>query len=833
MKKIISVWAFLVLNISLNAQPFLGGEITWSCNGNGNFVFDMVLYAPCDTLPSIPTQQMLNVSNGQTFACVLVDSANINPSCNNASSSISCSNPAGYQPIKRYTYRSAPVAIGTIPVGGLHVYSGFTYRPENDNLPTDTAQGFTLRAIMYPYQQSVGTLSAYPCYDSSPLFAEVPRFAFSTNQNAFFLDGTDPDLQDSTFFGWAHPLAYDTVYPPAPILFDTAYGYTSPLPGVLQSASNQPALLQGDGLLTFKSVNTGSYTYCYKVESWRDGQLISEVFRDFAIQIGSGSSVPGPCATGVNNPPTLAIQYYPNTDTLNPIVVNNQVVGYEGAVLAGDTVRFKLFGQDVELLSNCVPQSITLTASGRAMSSTLTPASGTCANQPCAYFASLNSNGSFTNTVTNLVDFTWPTAAAHVPIGQSEQNYIFDIAMADNNCPLPEARTIQLKIKVLRPLAIAQEVYRICQGDSAAIQFFGDTANLSWSTTNGISCTNCAQFYAAPQTSTAYEVTDLNTGYVISFTVLVDPQLPAPQLNVVGSGLHLANATAYDSVFWKRNYAPFFPQPIDNYTPWLSGGYWVGAESGACQNYSAHQYFWFTDNLSANTDSLGQWFDNRRANLTHGFSFSLENEPNYLLNAIYLHAFSNNTQGNLATAIAKIWDQQLALVFQTDSVVRLSDDIIAFYGDANLQGGADYLMGIYTDTSLTVPTFKPDKWPVVANQGRVLVYNASNAVGYTLPSNNAPDYPFVHFGLASHIGLGEERPKGLRIYPNPTQRWLYIDVEDVVIVQLFDLQGKMLVQAEVRSHAKLNLENFSNGIYLLKITITNGVQSTHRVVKVN
>ncbi|MBP9151945.1 MAG: T9SS type A sorting domain-containing protein [Flavobacteriales bacterium] len=64
--------------------------------------------------------------------------------------------------------------------------------------------------------------------------------------------------------------------------------------------------------------------------------------------------------------------------------------------------------------------------------------------------------------------------------------------------------------------------------------------------------------------------------------------------------------------------------------------------------------------------------------------------------------------------------------------------------------------------------------------------------------------------------IAEQETSSLMIYPNPTDRFIYIDgVSENGVLRLFDLQGKLLMQ--YGSQVEINVEHLQSGIYLLQI----------------
>lgn len=72
--------------------------------------------------------------------------------------------------------------------------------------------------------------------------------------------------------------------------------------------------------------------------------------------------------------------------------------------------------------------------------------------------------------------------------------------------------------------------------------------------------------------------------------------------------------------------------------------------------------------------------------------------------------------------------------------------------------------------------------------------------------------------------------QGINIYPNPVDDKLMIEVEDhsnqIMKLTLFDLNGKLVWKNQMSSHtAEFKMDNFSTGVYILKIEINSNIFS--------
>jgi hypothetical protein len=73
----------------------------------------------------------------------------------------------------------------------------------------------------------------------------------------------------------------------------------------------------------------------------------------------------------------------------------------------------------------------------------------------------------------------------------------------------------------------------------------------------------------------------------------------------------------------------------------------------------------------------------------------------------------------------------------------------------------------------------------------------------------------------------------ISIYPNPTQNFVNISSENnIQKIELYDVNGRILYVSE-QKRDKISLENFSNGIYFLKIQLDNGDIVSQKIQKSN
>jgi hypothetical protein len=83
----------------------------------------------------------------------------------------------------------------------------------------------------------------------------------------------------------------------------------------------------------------------------------------------------------------------------------------------------------------------------------------------------------------------------------------------------------------------------------------------------------------------------------------------------------------------------------------------------------------------------------------------------------------------------------------------------------------------------------------------------------------------------SNVSVGENQLSNVRLYPNPTSGQLSIEADHMTTVSVFDLVGQCLIQMTAKDgQTTLDMSQLQNGIYLIKVSTTNG-SVMQRVVK--
>jgi len=424
----------------------LGGDITWTCNGSGEYIFQLVFYRNCNEADVSTFAVDIDVWNHPTISTIQADfvsRTDVSPICTQVSGGpgpLLCGTGPfggnGVGAIEKIIYQSAPINLVGVPPaeGWIFTYQDFSRDNNITNLQNPSSYGITLASKMFEIPNSAGG-----CVDNSPQFLQEPYFVSCVGD--FYEYNTNPvdvDL-DSITVSFGHPVdwyqnaTYNPPVDPINIPYEPGFSPNSPTPDASMNPGNIPANLDlSSGNLTFLSNNAGNFAIKLVTRSYRQGVLIAEVEREMQLVVQN--------CVGVNNAPT----------------VNGPFAGsFETTVDAGDLVTFNIASTDVELLQDGSPQDNILTATGLEFGPNPTIAGG-CAIAPCA---TIDNNPPITSPQGVSTNFNWQTDCAHLvnPFGvvASEVPYHFVFKFQDNFCPIPKVRYATVTINVRNPNLIS------------------------------------------------------------------------------------------------------------------------------------------------------------------------------------------------------------------------------------------------------------------------------------------------------------------------------------------------------------------------------------------
>jgi gliding motility-associated-like protein len=456
------IWIILLLILfsqKIRASHVMGGEISWECNGAGQYVFQLVFYRDCNGAEVNVISENIGVWNHPSLTQITVNfisRIDISPTCTPVAGSpvpLDCGTGMGggngVGAIEKITYRSNPVSISGVPPasGWIFTYDNYSRSNALTNISNPSTYGITLAAKMFALPNSV----AGTCLDNSPVFLQEPYMvSCAGTPYVYNMNPVDPDLDSlNVQFGIPYNYLNGGIYNlpsnPAPVPFEPGFSYTSPTPGTALNASNVPAQIDPtSGELKFTSFTTGNYVVKVLIRSFRNGTLIAEVERELQIAITA--------CTG-NNSPVIAPPFGGTS--------------FETNVIAGTAVNFTLSSSDIENLQDGSPQSNFLTASGPMFGTNFTSTIG-CAIAPCA---TLNATPLISGLQGVSTDFNWTTTCDHL-VGADGNAldvvpYHFVFRIQDDYCQVPKVSYATVTINVINPGVISAPDITCIEGDNS------------------------------------------------------------------------------------------------------------------------------------------------------------------------------------------------------------------------------------------------------------------------------------------------------------------------------------------------------------------------------
>ena len=471
----------LTLTLSVPAEAFhiMGGEITWECNRNGEYIFRVKIYRDCcQRCPNLFFVSGISVYNNPNLNFIPItqaSSVDISPECVDPALQLSCSaNSLGA--VEEFIYESLPITLtgSPPPQGWVFSWEQCCRNTTISNIINPGSWGQSLRAVMDPYTLPGATspIDASNCYDNSPDFLARPATSLCAG---YFVTmnplGSDRDL-DSLYFDWAPTLNETQIpgsWPPAAVSFASGYAFDDPYPGPAQNPNNTGASIDHEsGAISMLNYTAGNFVSCIKIESWRCGQKISEVFRDHQT-LFSGSCPP---AGGPGNPANGAPQITFSGAGFTQVTPTY----YVDTISLGQPINFTVNAVDTDLHPNGTLQAIEMTAVGGQLGPN-------CQAPPCA---ALSPPLPQPNTGVVGTTFSWTPTCDHLStiLGcQTVSTHRFVFKVSDDFCPIPGVNYITVAIVVESDSVPAPQPkcieYDAANGASITRDYPPDTTNLS------------------------------------------------------------------------------------------------------------------------------------------------------------------------------------------------------------------------------------------------------------------------------------------------------------------------------------------------------------------
>lgn len=78
-------------------------------------------------------------------------------------------------------------------------------------------------------------------------------------------------------------------------------------------------------------------------------------------------------------------------------------------------------------------------------------------------------------------------------------------------------------------------------------------------------------------------------------------------------------------------------------------------------------------------------------------------------------------------------------------------------------------------------------------------------------------------------GVKETMTSGFNIYPNPANSKIYVDGENIGVVEVYNSLGQKVASVEGSENTSVNASSFDNGVYVVRVITNDGMVSTKKV----
>lgn len=370
----------------------IGGSLTYKCLGNGQFRFTLVMYRDCVGIPW--NQNTVQLQGPVGGILNLIGSEDISPRCSTASQ-FTCSPVGGAQgtlgTTSKFTYAGVVnlSRLGPAPVNGGYTF--YVVFPCCRNILSNmigSDLGLQVKMFRYTHPVTGQVLTPAQLCDNSPEFMVDPTTALVVNPNdTVRLQNLAVDPDGDLV---VHSIDFPVNNFLAPYAYTPPYSSLAPLPAMVGAPVVQPQnnpIHRALGEVVFRPTVSGNFICVTRADGYRNGQLVSQAYRDVSLVILPNSPVfPLPSSN---------ILFNQKPPQVNPAVLKAEGgrSSFEWDFYVGDSIDLLLNAQDLfptligdpSLPSTWQPseEALQLAIQGSAMSNTNQVSAG-CANPPCA-----------------------------------------------------------------------------------------------------------------------------------------------------------------------------------------------------------------------------------------------------------------------------------------------------------------------------------------------------------------------------------------------------------------------------------------------------------------
>jgi len=474
MKKVLNLIAiFLVFMTSVKASHVPGGNITYECIGNGQYVVTLTLYEDCGTAFESGGTQTIQIVNDCGIATPTT--ATLQNDVFQQEVSQLCQSQIGLSECNG----------GTLPGVYMHIWSDTITLPAQcdswvfsySSCCRNTSNNLVGSSDSY-YWEAMLNSQTDPC-NSAPVITAPPIPYVCANQQVNYNVGAyEPN---------GHTLVYSLINaltsPTAIVTYQGGFTGAVPIPGIAIDAVT--------GEITFTPTTTGNYVVAILIEEYdSNGNLVGSIIQDFQFEVinCAANNNPAPPASGISNFTGTGIQTGP-TDV---------------QLCEGDNVCFQIEFTDATADSLYLTSNATLVLPGATVTQ-------------LSYFSPA------------VIEICWTAPSGANPFSS------ITVTAEDNSCPIVGTSTMTLGVTVVTSTyAGIDEVMCLNAGVQLGANggssfnwdvISGDPIQLNGPNAN-FSCNNCQGPIANPDQTTIYEVTSNLAGgctNVDTVTVTVVP----------------------------------------------------------------------------------------------------------------------------------------------------------------------------------------------------------------------------------------------------------------------------------------------------------------------
>ncbi len=792
----------------VQATHFFGGEITWECTASGKYVFNVALYRECG-IGGAGLPANVDVSGPQGIInCSLVGTpSDVSPSC--WGTGLACIvSPKGTGAVARHLYKSVPITLnGSPPAAGWQFSYQQCCKPSSVVNISGTSNNTYLRALMYNSGNGI-------CNNSSPSFNENPIYLMAGDSATFTIDVSRKNSSDSLYIDFANSWDDSLVL----TTLGAGYTYTQPFPNTMSDSVNGLTTINHQtGIITtnFDTAVNGNYMYCVEVQQWRDGKLLSKIFKD-NVAIYGYSTAQQPIYFQVTNNNYSFSNPDPNT--------------YFFDLYEGDTLTFNLEASTTQSRPDFTITEMTFEANGLVLD---TPFGGVSGYLSQALLIPIAPQANYTNAFINRVRFNWVTGAEHTHRG-SQPHYI-NVKLRNDICPFPARNNKAFLVRVKSIVKAKDDSLRVCRYDSIKLMGSTKSGNFQWTSADATLSSQLAAPELVATNSQYYFLSDpQNPGFIDSVYVEVDTISPI-SLSSNGGALQISNNNINVIRTWFYNEIPF-AYPYDTLTSFSGGLYQASIVKGRCKDFTDTLGLLNGANLAVTTIGNGNYRKEPvRALGSIGIQFRVNKNVN--LTSLTIPGLINlNGQANDYNLNLKIYNHlQLEVHNQTVGVGSPFRELFRIRANVPLQANSTYTIALTGDSGYAFSVYENFSLPATPFNIGFTVLKATEGLPLGIPIQKSNFMLPLALGIDKGMEINKMDYSVFRLFPNPTKAEVQLVglSNEAEKVELVNVNGQVISSMVVTANTKpliLNCTNVPSGVYMVRVHLSKGATVSRKLL---